>query len=108
MKVYLSVITDEHFVVSYSASITDSLVGIKEQEVGRSQELAPTMLKECVLEKEEKELLEEEELDKLFLKNICSDIMDEVMDLGSDCDVILPRSHNRKKSSKKGNKFKKS
>jgi hypothetical protein len=66
MKVYLSVITDEHFVVSYSASITDSLVGIKEQEVGRSQELAPTMLKECVLEKEEKELLEEEELDKLF------------------------------------------
>jgi hypothetical protein len=31
------------------------------------------------LEKEEKELLKEEELEKLFLKNISSEIMDEVM-----------------------------
>jgi hypothetical protein len=32
-----------------------------------------------ILEKEEMERLEEEELDIFFLKNICSEIMDEVM-----------------------------
>jgi hypothetical protein len=51
-------------------------------------------------------LLEEEELDKLFLKNIYSEIMDEVMDMGSECDVILPNGHSRKKDSRKGKKFK--
>jgi hypothetical protein len=48
-------------------------------------------LKEKVIEKVEKEILEEEELDKLLLQNIRGEIMDEVMDLGSDFDVILPR-----------------
>jgi hypothetical protein len=44
-----------------------------------------------VIEKDEQDILEEEKLYKIFLKNICSEIMEEVMDLGSDLDVILPR-----------------
>jgi hypothetical protein len=87
-------------------SISDASKNIKELVASRVHEHAPPVLKEVVLEKEEKELLEEEELDKLFLKNICSEIMDEVMDMGSECDVILPSGHNRKKDSRKGKKFK--
>jgi hypothetical protein len=36
-----------------------------------------------IFDKEEKEMLEEEEIDKLILNAICSDIMDEVIDSGS-------------------------
>jgi hypothetical protein len=36
-----------------------------------------------VFDNEEKEMLEEEVVDKLILNSICSDTMDEVMDLGS-------------------------
>jgi hypothetical protein len=64
--------------------------------LGSLQEHGPVSLEEKVLEKEEKELLEEEELEKLFLKNIYSKIMEEVMDLESDCDIILPREHKNK------------
>jgi hypothetical protein len=44
-------------------------------------------------DKEEKEDLEAEEVDKLILKFLCSEIMDEVMDLGDayplDCKITL-------------------
>jgi hypothetical protein len=59
------------------------------------------VLKDVVIEKIEKELLEEEELENLFLKNIRGEIMDEVMDLGSDFNVILPRNHSRKMNRRK-------
>jgi hypothetical protein len=36
-----------------------------------------------IFDKEEKEMLEGEEVDKPFLNALCSDIMDELMDLGS-------------------------
>jgi hypothetical protein len=42
-----------------------------------------------LLEKEEKTIEEEDELDKLFLQNICSEIMEEVMDFAGD-QVVLP------------------
>jgi hypothetical protein len=74
--------------------------------VGSEQEFVPSSLKEKVLKQEENDLLLEEELEKLFLKNICSEIMDEVMDFGSDHDVILPSGHNRKKGSRKGRNLK--
>jgi hypothetical protein len=35
-----------------------------------------------IFDKEEKEMIEEEEVDKLILNSLCSDIMDEVMDSG--------------------------
>jgi hypothetical protein len=66
----------------------------------------PISLKDAVLEKEGKEL-EEEKLEKLFLTNICSEMMEELMDLKSGCDVVLPRGYNKKKSFKKGKKHKK-
>jgi predicted regulator of amino acid metabolism with ACT domain len=42
-----------------------------------------------LIEKEEKTIEEEDELDKLFLQNICSEIMEEVMDFAGD-QVVLP------------------
>jgi hypothetical protein len=62
-------------------------------------------------DQEEKELDEEEEVDKLILNSPCSDIMDEVMDLDSaypvDCKTIpkkkSPRRSHKGKRSDKGN-----
>jgi hypothetical protein len=36
-----------------------------------------------VFDKEEKEELEREEVDKLILNSLCAELMDEVMDLGN-------------------------
>jgi hypothetical protein len=70
-----------------------------------------------VFDKEEKEKLEAEEVDKLILNSLCSEIMDEVMDLGDayplDCKITpgkksssSPNGHkkSRSKSNKKGSK----
>jgi hypothetical protein len=81
------------------------VVDLKNSALGSLHERVSVNLKDKVLEKEEKELLEEEELE-LFLKNIYSEIMEEVMDLGSDCDVVLPRGLTKKKDYRKGKKFK--
>jgi hypothetical protein len=70
-----------------------------------------------VFDKEEKEEMENEEVDKLILNSLCSEIMDEVMDLGNayplDC-KITPRHKTssspkisrktRRKSNTKGSK----
>jgi hypothetical protein len=46
--------------------------------------------KKCeVMDLEEKELAKEDEVDKLLIQNICSEIMDEVMDFGGD-DFVIP------------------
>jgi hypothetical protein len=74
-----------------ASSSLASWSSIKNSALGVTQEGVLVDLKEKVIEKVEKEILEEEELDKLLLQNICGEIMDEVMDLGSDFDVILPR-----------------
>jgi hypothetical protein len=71
------------------ASIADSLNKIKVHAASRVQDHVMPSLKDTVLEREEQELAEEE-LEKLFLRNICSDIMDEVMDQGGDCDLVPP------------------
>jgi hypothetical protein len=58
-----------------------------------------------VFDKEDKEKLEAEEVNKLILNSLCSEIMDEVMDLGDayplDC-KITPR--NKTSSSLNGRK----
>lgn len=53
-----------------------------------------------LLEKEEKELLDEQEVEKFILNHLFSDIMEEVMDLGGDHNVFVPP----KKKSKAKNK----
>jgi hypothetical protein len=55
------------------ASISKSMINIKEQALGSVQECDVPSMVDKVMEKDEKELLEEEELEKLFLKNICSE-----------------------------------
>jgi hypothetical protein len=89
-----------------SASVQEAWSHIKLSALGDGQEGAPVELKDVVIEKIEKELLEEEELEKLFLNNICGEIMDEVMDLESDYDVVLPRSHSRNMNCRKGKNIK--
>jgi hypothetical protein len=58
-------------------------------------------------DQEEKELAKEEEVDKLIINSLCSEIMDEVMDLDSaypsDCKTIP-----RKKSPRRSHKGKRS
>jgi hypothetical protein len=83
-----------------------SWASIKNSALGGINEGVSVDLKEKVIEKVEKETIEEEELDKLLLENICGEIMEEVMDLMSDFDVILPRGQNKKKD-RKGKRVKK-
>jgi hypothetical protein len=56
-----------------------------------------------VFDKEEKEELDNEEVDKLILNYLCGEIMDEVMDLGNaypkDC-KITPRQQTSSSSKK--------
>jgi hypothetical protein len=56
-----------------------------------------------VFDKEEREELERGEVDRLILNSLCSEIMDEVMDLGNtylqDCNITL--KHEISSSSKK-------
>jgi hypothetical protein len=68
-------------------------------------ECAPVDLKDKVLEKIDKEVLEEEELENLFFKNICSEIMEKIIDLGSDYDIILSRGQTKKKNHMKRKKI---
>jgi hypothetical protein len=42
-------------------------------------------------------MLEEEELDKILLNNICCEITEEVMDLGGDRVVVPPKNRSSKK-----------
>jgi hypothetical protein len=49
-------------------SINESWVNLKSSALGYLHEHAPVDLKDKVLEKAEKEVLEEEELEKLFFK----------------------------------------
>jgi hypothetical protein len=88
-----------------ASSSLASWSNIKNSALGGIQEGVSVDVKEKVIEKVEKEILEEEELDKLLLQNICSEIMEEVMDLGSDFDAILPRGQTKKKLGRKGKKL---
>jgi hypothetical protein len=57
-----------------------------------------------ILDLEEKELADEEEVDRLLLQNICGEIMEEVMDVGGD-DFLIPTNHSSKlRAHKKGGK----
>jgi hypothetical protein len=84
-----------------SSSLT-SWASIKNSALGGMHEGFSVDLKERVIEKVENEALEEEEVDKLLLENICGEIMGEVMDLESDFDFILPRGRSKKKKVRKG------
>lgn len=62
--------------------------------------------KKKVLEKEEKELAEEEELDKFILNHLCGEIMEEVMDLRNDqVDRIAPKTKPKSKKNKRGRRI---
>ena len=84
-------------------SVKGSIDHLKKVELDRMFDLHVVDKKTNVLEKEEKELAEEEELDKFILNHLCGEIMEEVMDLGNDqVDLIASKTKPKSKKSKKG------
>ena len=57
--------------------------------------------KEAILDKEEKNMAEEEEIDMFILNHLCGEIMDEVMDVSSNLkDFTVPLSKTKLHDSK--------
>jgi hypothetical protein len=86
--------------------VSSSVSHIKDIELGRLEGVANSDIISDIFDKEEKEEMENEEVDKLILNSSCCDIMDEVMDLDNaypkDCKTT-PK-HKPSSSSKKVNK----
>jgi len=103
---------------SDDTSIRNSVLNLKKVEENSMHESRSIDWKEAILDKEEKNMAEEEEIDMFILNHLCGEIMDEVMDVSSDLnDFTVPLSktkhHNSKgkkvkerKVSKKPNLFK--
>jgi hypothetical protein len=91
------------------ASIDSSLSLFRQVELGRAMCQPKTNKVEEIFHEEEKEELENEEVDKLILNSLCSEIMDEVIDLGSaypkDCNTT-PMSKASSITKKSGSKNK--
>jgi hypothetical protein len=79
---------------------------IREKALGSGQECVEVSIVDKVVDKEEKEMLEEEELETLLWRNICSEIMDKVMDPESDYGVVLLDGFNLERSSGRGKQHK--
>jgi hypothetical protein len=97
------------------ASIESSLANLRQAETDRVQCKPKVNTLDSILELEEKEEIENEEVDKLILNSLCSEFMDEVMDMSSaypmDCKSTpmyktSPTSTTRakKRKNKKGRK----
>lgn len=89
-----------------STSVSESIAYIKKIEQNRLLEDNQQDLKSRVFAQEEKEIAEEEEIDRVILNNLCSDIMDEVLDVGSEQIVLARTAHGRRKSSSTNRKSK--
>jgi hypothetical protein len=78
---------------------------VKEVELKR---LETTLIEDrinSVFDREEKEEMENKKVDKLILSSLCSEIMDEVMDLGNAYSLDYEiTSSNKSSSSPKGRK----
>jgi hypothetical protein len=84
--------SDEHVVGNLSAVgvslgtkdnlISSSISHIKEMETGRLEGAVLRDMVSDIFDEEEKEELENEEVDKIILNSLCCEIMDDVMDLG--------------------------
>ena len=106
---YFEKFSDELITSNYSSigislgtgftSVKGSIDHLKKIELDRMLDLHVVDKKTNVLEKKEKELAEEEELDKFILNHLCG----EIMDLGNDqVDLIASKTKPKSKKSKKG------
>jgi hypothetical protein len=100
------------FAIGVSLGNNDNFIAsfvshIKEIELGRLEGEANKDKIGEIFDREEKEELENEKVDKLILNSLCCDIMDNVMDLGNayprDC-KITPK-HKPSSSMKKGKRI---
>ena len=74
-------------------SISKSILELEELEGKMMHESRSKDWKSVLLDKEEKNMAEEEEIDKFILNRLCGEIMDEVMDASSDPnDLTVPLS----------------
>lgn len=91
--------------------IDDSIELIKQVEQSRLKEESKEDFKTVVFDNEEKDMANEDEVDRLILSNLCTDIMDEVLDMSSEHLVVAHTDHGRQsslsKKGKRGNKHKK-
>jgi hypothetical protein len=62
--------------------ISSSISHIKEMETGRLEGAVLRDMVSDIFDEEEKEELENEEVDKIILNSLCCEIMDDMMDLG--------------------------
>jgi hypothetical protein len=91
-------------------SVSSSLSSLRQDELDRLHTKPKLNKVENIFDEEEREERENEEVDKLILNALCSEIMDEVMDMGSaypkDCNttpISKPSSTTTKKASMKKN-----
>jgi hypothetical protein len=91
-------------------SVNTSISNFKDIEFGRMVDKPKLDKIAYVFDREEKEELENEEVDKLILHSLCSEILEEVMDLGSaslmGCDTTptrIGKTQGTKENKKKKN-----
>ena len=81
--------------------IRNSISNMKQVEENRMHESHNIDWKTSILDKEEKHLAEEDEIDSFILNHLCGEIMDEVMDASSDLnDFTVPLSKTKHHNSK--------
>jgi len=85
-------------------SVHDAVISLRVDETIKVDDVLREDVKDRALEREEKEMAQEEELDRLILNHICSDIMDEVLD--GDAGGNLTASVSSQKSQEKKRKDK--
>ena len=103
--------SDEYIETSFSSigikigsddtSIRNSISNLKKVEEDKMHESHSIDWKLDILDKEEKIMAEDEEIDSFILNHLCVEIMDEVMDANSDLnDLIVPLSKTKHPKSK--------
>jgi hypothetical protein len=88
------------------AKVDKAVASIKSREFDRHTEKLSIDEVSKIFDQEEKEMAEEEEVDKMILNSLCSEIMDKVMNLDSayplDCKTIpKEKSPNRSQKGKR-------
>lgn len=92
-----------------STSIKDSVIDMKKGDEYRLSETRCTDWKTEVLNKEEKNMADQEEVDTFILNHLCGEIMDEVMDASgdpSDLTTALAKTNKPKSKDRKGLRIK--
>ena len=79
----------------------NSVLKMKREDENRLHKSSSLDWKTTLVDREEKIMAEDEEIDNFILNHLCGEIMDEVMDANSDLnDLIVPLSKTKHPKSK--------